>query len=94
MRHVFPLAAIALSLLAAGAEPASAIAPGQTQYLRVAPSSGQAPGVRERAKESWTQLKRRWSLQREKYAACRKEARAQRLVGHKTRAFLKECMSR
>jgi hypothetical protein len=55
-------------------------------------SVGRLERLKERTTETWAQMKRRWSLQREKYAACRKEARHRRLAGRKTRKFLEGCM--
>ncbi len=82
-----------LVLIAAHAESLYAAPVAQSQFVQAGPS-GPMRDLQQRTKENWTQMKRRFSLQREKYAACRKEARSQRLKGQKTRAFLKQCMSR
>ncbi|HVX99071.1 MAG TPA: hypothetical protein VHA55_04695 [Pseudorhodoplanes sp.] len=96
-RHAFAVSVLVLALasvsapVAVGAQPAS-IAQFQSAQ-GCAPAPGRLEKLRLRTKETWAQMKRRWSLQREKYAACRKEARQRRLAGRKTRKFLEECMS-
>lgn len=86
--------AIALHVVpAAGTQGFSPAFP--VQFAQAAsPQPGRIERLKERTKESWAQMKKRWSLQRERYAACRKEARQQRLAGRKTRKFLEECMGR
>jgi hypothetical protein len=97
-RGNFTFAAVLTSLVALAPAELTTAAAAPTQLAQATqPAPGQ-PGrvqkLRERTKESWSQMKRRWSLQREKYSTCRKEARAKRLVGSKTRQFLEDCMSR
>jgi hypothetical protein len=86
----------AAAIVAVGPVPAAAAPMQMAQASQPAGPAqpGRAQRFREKTKESWAQMKRRWSMQREKYAACRKEARGQRLVGQKTRHFLEECMTR
>ncbi len=52
--------------------------------------AGKAP-----AKEGfWTRQKAKWATQKQKYAACRKEARDQNLRGTKRWSFVARCMRR
>lgn len=92
---VFALAVVVSAAAWAESIPAAAAPVQLAQANQPAPvQPGRMQKFRERTKESWSQMKRRWSTQREKYAACRKEARAQRLAGLKTRHFLEDCMDR
>jgi len=95
LRWMFVVTSLALAVLAhSGSAPVRAQTPPAAQ-VQSNPSTS-APGrlerLKERTKETWAQMKKRWSLQREKYAACRNEARKQRLAGRKTRKFLEDCM--
>lgn len=96
-RPILAAAAIVLTTITASDSIPAAAAPmqfAQATQPAAAPQPGRVQKFREKTKESWAQMKRRWGLQREKYAACRKEARAKRLAGAKTRKFLEECMGR
>lgn len=96
-RHAFAVSILVLALAGMNAPVAAGAQPVSIALVQSAQGSAPAPGrlekLRVRTKETWAQMKRRWSLQREKYAACRKEARQRRLAGRKTRKFLEDCMS-
>ncbi len=95
LRTLFIGAILALSVAAisipSALPPAWAQAPAQTEPQSPPPSRVQK--IKEKTKETWAQMKRRWSLQREKYADCTGKARQQKLSGQKKMDFLEDCMT-
>ena len=83
--------AVAAISITSPVPPALAQAPAQTEPQSPPPSRVQK--IKEKTKETWAQMKRRWSLQREKYADCTGKARQQKLSGHKQMEFLEDCMT-
>ncbi len=87
---ILALAVAAISITSS-VPPALAQAPAQTEPQSPPPSRVQK--IKEKTKETWAQMKRRWSAQREKYADCLGKARQQKLSSRKNMDFLEDCMT-
>jgi hypothetical protein len=50
------------------------------------------PGIKAKSKETWVDMKARWSKQKDRWAECQKQEKAEKRSRTATREFLDACM--